>query len=149
MLNSEFGLSPAAEGEGGAAFGEFMQCFLGGVQGIEGEVELLAVVAGHEHVADFHGGVAFLREVIDGVEVAEGLGHLAAVDHEVGDVEPVGGEVATTSSSGTGRFRFRGGGKTRSTPPEWRSKSVPRYSLIIAEHSRCQPGRPSPQGEVQ
>src|SRR5690606_29358059 len=37
-------------------------------------------------------------------------------------------------------------GKTRSIPPPWMSNSGPRYFVAIAEHSRCQPGRPGPQG---
>ena len=37
-------------------------------------------------------------------------------------------------------------GKTRSEPPPWISKSTPRISSAIAEHSMCQPGRPAPQG---
>ena len=37
-------------------------------------------------------------------------------------------------------------GKQRSTPPACRSKVAPRCSRDIAEHSMCQPGRPSPQG---
>src|SRR5206468_12995796 len=37
-------------------------------------------------------------------------------------------------------------GKTRSSPPPWTSNVEPRYSIAMAEHSMCQPGRPSPQG---
>ena len=33
-----------------------------------------------------------------------------------------------------------------STPPVWKSISGPRYFAAIAEHSMCQPGKPSPQG---
>ena len=40
-------------------------------------------------------------------------------------------------------------GKTRSEPPLWISKSAPSSFSAIAEHSMCQPGRPSPQGEGQ
>src|SRR5213596_776094 len=35
-------------------------------------------------------------------------------------------------------------GYTRSLPPPWMSIGRPRYSSDIAEHSRCQPGRPRP-----
>ncbi len=38
-------------------------------------------------------------------------------------------------------------GKTRSEPPPWTAKSMPSSASAIAEHSMCQPGRPSPQGE--
>ena len=38
-------------------------------------------------------------------------------------------------------------GKTRSMPPPWMSKSAPRSFSPIAEHSMCQPGRPSPHGD--
>ncbi len=40
-------------------------------------------------------------------------------------------------------------GKIRSEPPLWISKSAPSSFSAIAEHSMCQPGRPSPQGEGQ
>ena len=40
-------------------------------------------------------------------------------------------------------------GKSRSAPPPWMSSSTPSSSSAIAEHSMCQPGRPSPQGEGQ
>ena len=35
-------------------------------------------------------------------------------------------------------------GKTRSTPPVWTSNEGPRWAMLIAEHSMCQPGRPGP-----
>ena len=35
-------------------------------------------------------------------------------------------------------------GKIRSIPPVWMSKDGPRWAMLIAEHSMCQPGRPSP-----
>ena len=38
-------------------------------------------------------------------------------------------------------------GKRRSRPPPWMSNSAPRYFPTIAEHSRCQPGRPRPHGD--
>ena len=37
-------------------------------------------------------------------------------------------------------------GNRRSSPPPWMSNSGPRYLPTIAEHSRCQPGRPRPYG---
>ena len=40
-------------------------------------------------------------------------------------------------------------GKTRSMPPPWMSKSAPSSFSAIAEHSMCQPGRPSPHGDGQ
>ncbi len=40
-------------------------------------------------------------------------------------------------------------GKIRSMPPPWMSKAAPRYLWAIAEHSRCQPGRPRPHGVSQ
>jgi hypothetical protein len=40
-------------------------------------------------------------------------------------------------------------GKRRSRPPPWMSNSSPRYRWAIAEHSRCQPGRPRPNGVDQ
>src|SRR5207245_6110221 len=38
-------------------------------------------------------------------------------------------------------------GKMLSTPPVCRSKRSPRYFVLIAEHSMCQPGKPGPHGE--
>jgi len=63
--------------------------FLGGVEGIEGEVELLARVAGEERVAERHRAEAFGFEVVERVEVAERLGHLLAVHEEVLAMIPV------------------------------------------------------------
>ena len=40
-------------------------------------------------------------------------------------------------------------GNTRSMPPPWMSKVSPRCCQLIAEHSRCQPGRPRPHGLSQ
>src|SRR3990167_4614506 len=37
-------------------------------------------------------------------------------------------------------------GNTFSRPPPCISKVSPRYRMDMAEHSRCQPGKPSPQG---
>ena len=37
-------------------------------------------------------------------------------------------------------------GKMRSCPPPWMSKVSPRYFMLMAEHSMCQPGRPGPHG---
>ena len=37
-------------------------------------------------------------------------------------------------------------GNRRSVPPVWMSKRSPRYFIDIAEHSTCQPGKPSPHG---
>src|ERR1700691_6327293 len=40
-------------------------------------------------------------------------------------------------------------GKIRSSPPPWMSNVGPRYLVDMAEHSRCQPGRPGPHGVSQ
>lgn len=37
-------------------------------------------------------------------------------------------------------------GNTRSEPPPWTSKAMPRCSRAMATHSTCQPGRPGPSG---
>ncbi len=37
-------------------------------------------------------------------------------------------------------------GNTRSLPPPWTSNGTPRYSMAMAAHSTCQPGRPGPNG---
>ena len=40
-------------------------------------------------------------------------------------------------------------GNTRSTPPVWMSNEGPRWAMLMAEHSTCQPGRPGPIGVSQ
>ncbi len=40
-------------------------------------------------------------------------------------------------------------GNMRSMPPPWMSNFSPRYLVLMAEHSMCQPGKPSLQGEGQ
>ena len=40
-------------------------------------------------------------------------------------------------------------GKTRSSPPPWIQNSGPSSFAAIAEHSMCQPGRPTPHGDSQ
>src|SRR5690606_36930710 len=37
----------------------------------------------------------------------------------------------------------------RSMPPPWMSNCSPRYLLLIAEHSICQPGKPTLHGDGQ
>ncbi len=39
-------------------------------------------------------------------------------------------------------------GKIRSLPPPWISNGAPSVASAIAEHSMCQPGRPSPHGAL-
>jgi hypothetical protein len=92
--------------EGALGFGEFLEGLTGGVEGVEGEVEGRAVVGADEDVVDFGGGVAFGGEVFESVEIAEAFGHFAAIDHEVGDVEPVAGEMALGGAAGLGDFVF-------------------------------------------
>ena len=40
-------------------------------------------------------------------------------------------------------------GNIRSMPPPWMSNRSPRYLVLMAEHSMCQPGNPSLHGEGQ
>ena len=40
-------------------------------------------------------------------------------------------------------------GKRKSCPPPCMSNEVPKWSRLIALHSMCQPGRPSPHGDGQ
>ena len=37
-------------------------------------------------------------------------------------------------------------GQRTDLPPPWMSMTGPMWERIIAEHSKCQPGRPGPQG---
>jgi len=36
---------------------------------------------------------------------------------------------------------------TWSIPPQWMSSCSPRNCMLMAEHSMCHPGKPTPQGE--
>ena len=69
------------------------------------------------------------------------------LDHAV--VHPDPGERLAARRPRVCAISFSWCGKTRSMPPPWMSKSSPRSSSAIAEHSMCQPGRPRPQGESQ
>ena len=48
--------------------------------------------------------------------------------------------------SRSARSRTRGAGRSRSVPPPCRSSVGPCSCIAIAEHSMCQPGRPTPNG---
>ncbi len=53
-------------------------------------------------VAHLHCGDAFFLEVGKRIHVAERFRHLPAIDEQVGDVEPVGGEVAAAGTLALG-----------------------------------------------
>ena len=79
-------------GSGKDVVGELLYALEGALTGterIELEVYRLAVVAASEGVTEDDGQEAFFEDVVDGVEVVEALGHLAAVYEEVGAVDPV------------------------------------------------------------
>jgi len=65
---------------------------------------LLAIVRADEDVADFHGGEALGLKVGQGVHVSKRFGHLAAIDEEVCDVEPVRGEITTAGAEALSYF---------------------------------------------
>ena len=79
----------------GRQFGDPLLPFVESLQGaarcgqaFEGEVEGEAVVGGEQDVAHFASGPTFVEQVTQGVKVAERLGHLPSVDHEVGAMHP-------------------------------------------------------------
>ena len=90
----------------GAEGAQVFERALGGVEGVEGEVELLARVAGEEGVAERGGAEAFGFEVVERVEVAERLAHLLAVNEEVFAVIPVVGEGRAVAALALGDFVF-------------------------------------------
>ncbi len=75
-------------------------------EAVEGEVHLVAVGDRDEQEADGGGAVAFEQEVAEGVEVALGFGHLAAVDEEEADVHPVAREGDSGGALGLGDLVF-------------------------------------------
>src|SRR2546426_12376924 len=93
---------------------------------------------------------ALLAQVARGKEVAEPFRHLAAADVEELAVQPPARERLPRR-----RLRLRDlvlmMRKDQIHPPAWMSSvSTPNRWRIacsdIAEHSRCQPGRPRPKG---
>jgi len=68
----------------------------GGLQGMPGEVELLAVVCADQSVAQVHRAVSHLAHVVESPEVAQAFRHLLALDEEVRAVEPVAREGGVT-----------------------------------------------------
>ena len=89
-----------------------------------------------------------LDDLGDEQRVAERLAHLLA-----GRGDPARCASSTGRTAGRPRVdwasSFSWCGKRRSSPPPWMSNSAPRYLPAIAEHSRCQPGRPRPHGVGQ
>ena len=85
-------------------FVESLQGAARGGQAFEGEVEGEAVVGGEQDVAHFASGPTFVEQVTQGVKVAERLGHLASVDHEVGAMHPQIDERLARAAFGLGDF---------------------------------------------
>ena len=63
--------------------------FPGCLHAVEREVQRLAVVRAHQHVAHGHGVASLLNQVAQGKEVAERLGHLLPVHEQEARVHPV------------------------------------------------------------
>jgi hypothetical protein len=74
----------------------------GGVEAVEGEVQLLAVLRADEQVADGRRRMALLDELADGEVVALRLRHLLAVDEQVLHVQPVADERLAGGALGLG-----------------------------------------------
>ena len=81
-----------------------------------------------------------------GEEVAERLRHLLVVDVEEAVVHPDLGERRVAGAPQVCAISFSWCGNLRSRPPPWMSKCSPSSCVDMAEHSMCQPGRPSPHG---
>ena len=88
------------------------------------------------------------QQRVDRQRVAQRLRHLLAAHGDPGVVQPEPGEPVARRR-GTGRARSRGAG----TPGRARRRGCrtpgPGSTVAIAEHSRCQPGRPRPHGVGQ
>jgi len=79
-------------------------------------------------------------------KVAERFRHFLVVDVDETIVHPDLRQRCAVRAFGLRDLVFVVG-NCRSAPPPWISKVLPKWQHAIAEHSMCQPGRPSPQRE--
>ena len=126
----EHGIFRRLRGELLRGFGHLVHGFARGVEAIEGEIERFAVVAAEQDVAHLHGGPAVFGEVFEGVEVAERLGHFSAIDHQVRDVEPSGGEVPAAGAAALGDFVF----VVREDEIDAAAVEVESFAEVLADH---------------
>ena len=63
-------------------------------------------------------------------------------------MHPVPGERGAADGLALRRSRTRGAGRSGREPPPCRSTVGPNRAIAMAEHSRCQPGRPGPNGDA-
>ena len=75
-------------------------------EAVDGEVHLVAIGDGDEQEADGGGAVALEEEVAEGVEVALGFGHFAAVDEQEADVTIQWRAKVTPEAHSTGAISF-------------------------------------------
>ncbi len=129
----EHGIGGGFGGELLRGFGHLVHRFAGGVEGIEGEIQRLAVVAAEQHVAHFHGCPAMFGEVFQGVKIAKRLRHFSAIDHQMRDVEPGRGEVAPAGAAALGNFVF----VVREDQIDAAAVEVEGFTEIFANHRRA------------
>ncbi len=111
-------------------------------QRLVGVVEARAVVDGDQGVPQGARRDPGLEQVADAGDVPGRLGHLRAARLEVRAVQPGLRRTARPVAASLWAISSSWCGKIRSTPPVWMSNDGPRWAMLIAEHSMCQPGRP-------
>jgi hypothetical protein len=120
---------------------------LGLLEQIRREIQRRTVVRGQQREAQHLAAVA-AQQLADRAHVAQGLGHLLAIHVEEGVVHPVAHELVAVGTAALGQFVL----VVRKNQVAAAAVDIdgrPRCARIIAEHSRCQPGRPRPQGLSQ
>ncbi|MEN9991095.1 MAG: hypothetical protein RLZZ224_797, partial [Verrucomicrobiota bacterium] len=116
-----------------SGFCHFIQSLTCGVEAIKGEIERFAVVTAEEDVAHFHRRPTVLREVGEGVKIAERLRHFSAIDHQMRDVEPSGGEMPAAGASALSDFIFVMG----KDQIDAAAVEVERFAEVLADHCRA------------
>lgn len=134
---------------------EALVAFFRGLEGFVGEVQGAAVVGLEDEETDRHRAVGALQfgmvaaeEFREGDEVPEGLAHLLPVDGNHVVMDPVMDALRTAGGLVLRDFAL----VVREHEVHAAAVDVellPEVLLPITEHSRCQPGKPSPHGEGQ
>ena len=113
-----------------------------------GELERLAVVAGDEEADDGVGAVVVDRRRPAG-RCCRPTSTSSRRRSRPSRCASRPGRSGSPRAASDCAISFSWWGKTRSEPPPWIANSAPSSASAIAEHSMCQPGRPSPHGEGQ
>lgn len=85
---------------------EFGEGAAGGLEGVEGKVKLLAVVAAEEGGPNFGGVKAFIDQIGKEEEIALAFSHFATFDEEVDGMDPMAGERLSGGGFALGDFIF-------------------------------------------